>query len=794
QYNYGLIPSKDTSQKFITNFYKVQINNENIYMYKFTQEFQDEELLAIIKQSYQQLSTIFEKKFIIQRPIIISPLNISNDKLLQTKIQFGSKDQKDYMQLSLRKVQQTQLENEKQIKNIFGLLTKTMLQDLRLEKLGKKYFEKTPCIDLKDFKMQILAGYLTSLESYQFNSKLLNIDSCFKVTRKQTLIELIQQQNELTNITNFKGNIIITMYNNKFHRIEQIMPEMTPQDNFQDQKGNVITYEDYYFKQYGIQNINPKQPLIKCIKLIGKTKKPFEYYLIPSLCYVTGIFLFIKKYINRLTNQQKSDFHLMKKLAETTKPNAQIRQNQQLKFVKQLRTDCDRRMKDWNININEIPEKINFKQLSPGNLLMDQTPNCKKAFNVLNCNLDRDTQTKMFEQPALKKWAIFYYKDDQQIFNKLTNMFQECLKFCQYPCQAPFSVKVDENTANGWINVLKSSPDDAQMCVILLRGKKKSGQFYDQIKLFLTNQKPIPSQVILTSTASNDKGLRTVVNKLLVQICSKTGGIPWVMSDMPFQDQPTMIVGIDVYHNISGKQQSILGFVATTNVHFTKYYSSSVMMQQGQEISQYLQQIYVNALKQFNKFNGIYPKRVIVFRDGISQGQFKVIQEIEMPQLNQAIKQIQECGDIKFCIISVNKVNYLFILYKKKICQNPPQGALIENLITKGDHDFYIVSQKAYQGTSSPTHYYIVYNDIIPFELQKLEFREYIQFKRELQLLAFKSTFLYYNYSGAIKEPSAVRYAHVLCNFVGQKYNPSVPNSLIQAHQQYDNLQSLYFI
>jgi len=46
------------------------------------------------------------------------------------------------------------------------------------------------------------------------------------------------------------------------------------------------------------------------------------------------------------------------------------------------------------------------------------------------------------------------------------------------------------------------------MAVFLLPGKKKQGMFYDDIKRYFTNVKPIPTQVILTSTACKDKGVK----------------------------------------------------------------------------------------------------------------------------------------------------------------------------------------------------------------------------------------------------------------------------------------------
>jgi aubergine-like protein len=71
------------------------------------------------------------------------------------------------------------------------------------------------------------------------------------------------------------------------------------------------------------------------------------------------------------------------------------------------------------------------------------------------------------------------------------------------------------------------------------------------------------------------KGLRSICNKILVQICAKVGGIPWSISDMPFTEQPTMLVGVDTYHKHQGKKKrAILSMVATMNKTFSKYWST----------------------------------------------------------------------------------------------------------------------------------------------------------------------------------------------------------------------------
>ena len=52
----------------------------------------------------------------------------------------------------------------------------------------------------------------------------------------------------------------------------------------------------------------------------------------------------------------------------------------------------------------------------------------------------------------------------------------------------------------------------------------------------LINELPVPSQMILTSTLAKDKGLRSVINKMVVQVGAKLGMVPWSIDSVPLND------------------------------------------------------------------------------------------------------------------------------------------------------------------------------------------------------------------------------------------------------------------
>ena len=83
------------------------------------------------------------------------------------------------------------------------------------------------------------------------------------------------------------------------------------------------------------------------------------------------------------------------------------------------------------------------------------------------------------------------------------------------------------------------------MIVFILPGQKKAGKCYKEIKEFLFKEIPVPAQVVLASTISKGKNLRSICNKILIQMNAKLGGIPWSVTNMPFTDKPTQLIAYD---------------------------------------------------------------------------------------------------------------------------------------------------------------------------------------------------------------------------------------------------------
>lgn len=107
-----------------------------------------------------------------------------------------------------------------------------------------------------------------------------------------------------------------------------------------------------------------------------------------------------------------------------------------------------------------------------------------------------------------------------------------------------------------------------------------------------------------------------------------------------------MIVGIDIYKDSAKRNKSVAAFVASTNgmqqdkLICTKYVSRCVLQDRGSEYIDSLNVLMKNALHKYYEKNNTYPDRIFVYRDGISDGQFKYVIGHEIPQLRAAFSDV----------------------------------------------------------------------------------------------------------------------------------------------------------
>ncbi|XP_015776705.1 PREDICTED: piwi-like protein 1 [Acropora digitifera] len=590
-------------------------------------------------------------------------------------------------------------------------------------------------------RLELWPGYTTSIMPYE-TDVLLSADVSHKVLRQTTVLEFLYELYNSGRERNFYdeackqliGQIVLTRYNNKTYRIDDIKWDTHPNHTFPGRFKGVerdISYVDYYKEVYDKQIIDMDQPLLvsRLKKIPGQKMRiqDGEILLVPELCFLTG-----------LTDDMRNDFSLMKDLAVHTRVDPKSRNKSLLSFMDDIckNPESSKELGGWNLGFE--PETLTL----PGRVLPPE---------------------KIYQSGG----RSVRHKDDFDVVCNAVMYAANRLLFCAYLKSAYLvmslklfiltflnSCRIQDDRTETYLNAIKSNySHELQMVVTILTTNRKDR--YDAIKKLCCLEKPVPSQVIVGRTISKKQMLMSVSTKIAIQLNCKLGGEAWAL-EIPLKK--TMVIGIDTYHDSSAKGRSVGGFVASVNQTLTKYYSRVSFQHTGMEFIDALKTNMTAALRRYQEVNRDLPERIMIYRDGVGDGQLRTVVEHEVPQLKASFSEVSGGYKPKFSVIIVKKriSARLFNKGDGVNLTNPPPGTVVDTDITRKDwFDFFLVSQSVRQGTVSPTHYNVIEDSS---GLQPDHF----------QRLTYKLTHLYYNWPGTVRVPAPCQYAHKLAFLVGQ--------------------------
>lgn len=148
------------------------------------------------------------------------------------------------------------------------------------------------------------------------------------------------------------------------------------------------------------------------------------------------------------------------------------------------------------------------------------------------------------------------------------------------------------------------------------------------------------------------------MQNIMLKINTKLGGINTVLNDIELLRRRTMIVGVDCSHPGVGDRmsKSVSACVASFDDSYVKYFVTTRLQQKAQEITQELQEMMLDLLREYSKRNnGLLPEQIIIFRDGVSEGQFNAALQQEIKGLSQTFAKEREGYEPKLSYIVVQK-------------------------------------------------------------------------------------------------------------------------------------------
>ncbi|XP_023244757.1 protein argonaute-2-like [Centruroides sculpturatus] len=483
---------------------------------------------------------------------------------------------------------------------------------------------------------------------------------------------------------------------------------------------------EYFCSEYG----SLKYPNLPCLN-VGRKEK--DVFLPIEVCNIVE-----GQHCNeKLSKNQTSDM-----IRYMARPPAE-RFNDIRKSVNDMMRDFQPFSTEFHINVSLNMLKCTGRVLDPPNIMYD------KSQNITPFNGSRAMKYKKFHTGVkIEKWMLLSFSTEpscnQNTLNNFVRLLMNGGRSVGVDFEQPLAVRrfTCDNPGN-IIRKAKEKEPELQLAIIVLPAE----DIYSEVKTVAETELGLMTQCVRDVNTTGKKCNAQLINNLCQKINAKMGGINNSLSreDKPaIFNKPVMIVGIDCNHPAPSSEvkYSIAAVVGSLDSHPSKYKASIRVQHKKQKIDgqDYGQDIVIELkvmmkevlLAFFNKTNGKKPEKIIVFRDGVSEGEFQKVMDYELREIRKACEEMApgETYRPPITFIITGKRHHTRFLP-----ENPRDGVVRPENVLPGTtvdtdvvhpvfYDFFLCSHFSIQGTSRPAHYTVLWddNDFTADELQVLTF------------------------------------------------------------------------
>ncbi|KAM7473009.1 hypothetical protein LguiA_011192 [Lonicera macranthoides] len=496
-----------------------------------------------------------------------------------------------------------------------------------------------------------------------------------------------------------------------------------------------------------------------CIN-VGKPKRPTFIPL--ELCSLVSL----QRYTKALSNLQRAA------LVEKSRQKPQERMRVLTEALKRSNYDADPLVGSSGISIGTQFTQVEGRVLSSPRLKVGNGEDFFPRNGRWNFN-----NKKLAEPTVIERWAVVNFSARCDIRSLCRDLIK-CGGMKGIAISPPFET-FEENPqfrrnpahvrVEKMIESIKSKLPGPPQFLLCILPERKNSEIYGPWKKRNLADLGIVTQCI-APTRVNDQYLTNV----LLKINAKLGGMNSFLSveyspSIPMVSKvPTIIIGMDVSHGSPGRSDipSIAAVVSSRQWPLISKYRACVRTQSPKvEMIDSLYKkvsdaedegMFRELLVDFYTSSGQRkPDNIIIFRDGVSESQFNQVLNIELDQIIESCKFLDETWSPKFTVIVAQK-NHHTKFFQSNSPDNVPPGTVIDNRICHPKtNDFYLCAHAGMIGTTRPTHYHVLYDEL-GFSAD------------DLQELVHSLSYVYQRSTTAISVVAPICYAHLAASQVSQ--------------------------
>lgn len=442
-------------------------------------------------------------------------------------------------------------------------------------------------------------------------------------------------------------------------------------------------------------------------------------------------------------------------------------------------------VREFGMHVDDAagPIKLPARVLQPPKLRYGQG---SRQPTVTPSNGSWNMVDKRFFRPAsIERWIVVIYERQQRFTQQSAQDMIDGL----VQCSRDVGIRInDTNPMVTWQNGQGRIADQLRqvgnecfqrtqqrptLIVVIL--PENANDIYTAVKHFGDVTVGVATQCMKSSKCFRAKS--QYYANVCLKINVKLGGIntipdPQSVSILTDPRNPTIVMGADVIHPAPGSEgrPSFTALVGNVDSDTAKYIATCRVQTSRQEIiedleemAQHILGMYMKYRQNFEKKTGnIAPTRLIFFRDGVSEGQFKEVLESELKALKAACGKLKINPKITMIVVAKRHHVRLFTTNPGDADRsgNCPAGTVVDQVVAHPvEFDWYLISHGGLLGTSRPAHYNVLYDDN--------------DFQADgLQSLAFALCHVYARSTRSVSIPAPVYYADIVCSRAKNHYDP----------------------
>lgn len=528
------------------------------------------------------------------------------------------------------------------------------------------------------------------------------------------------------------------------YKVVDVTRGSTRQTTFPLEDGSLCTVEDYFRKKYPDSVIT--HPLLPCLHVGQKSRNVF---LPIDVCKIVGG----QRCMKKLTDMQTAS--MIKHTAKPAHDRCRIINEK----VRNAAFHQDEVAKEFSMGIDTEMVSVPGRVLDPPAVTYKHRA-VQPRFGA--GSWDMRNGEKFYDGVEVKKWALIvcsrcnrseYVNFVQKLQQKSGEMGMslsnplDCIEVRGRPIEKVFREVIRSYQSLDLIIAItdKGSPD------------------YQEVKRLgdTTGGLGVATQCVCTNTVRTKCNPPTLGN-ICLKINARLGGINSII-DMNLRPKiirqmPVIFFGADVTHPRSDDttSPSIAAVVASMDLDGCRYRNLHRNQKHRKEIIVDLRSMVKDHLIQYRRATHYKPEKIIFYRDGVSEGQFEAVRAEEVAAIQGACLDLQRDGTyqpkITFIVVQKRHHTRLFPSSAKKEDSgrggNVPPGTTVDRVITHpSQHDFYLCSHAAIQGTSRPCHYHVLWDDS--------DFSA-----NDLQELSYQLCHVFWRCNRSVSYPAPTYYAH----------------------------------